>query len=867
MSSRPPRRRPPRTPRPPRSGSSGASGGDFDPYRKWLGIPPDRRPPTYYDLLGISSKEDDPETIEAAAARRKAFIRPELAGDHADAARQLTYEIEEARFGLLDPATREQHDRRLGKRRKRARAHDVAPPHPWFRPAAAAGEQSEIGRLFGVIVAILAVGCGLTYAVTFGFPDRNAVVARPAADADPGGAAAFAPGAGRNAAARPAIDIGRAAPRPEPAAGPALLAVTVVPPDAAVLAEAGGAALSVEGTGRERTVSGEVPDGTEVTLSASAPGYAVRSVKVAPPAPGGDEPPGPVHLALTPEANRVPPGPVDLLNAYEPADCTVTGEVTVERTGNSPRGRWRLGPANTKFQPAAVRFPFFAADRYRLTVTLRFEDYRFIVGLPGRGGADGGQAAVVSGPDADHTWIQRSDDQPGFRPPLVPNSGRVTLRFEVDREGVTMRNDRGAEYRWAGSWADWNRDPLLITKLPSRREIFLVSHGSAAVEEAIYEPLDGAAPRPTLTAGSAAGGVDDGVRRVSGRVIGRHRGWAAHVAALAVPGGAVAATGGEDGTVVGRDPATGRRRWSFRLPAVGEPGGGGDADGAGPVFGIHAAGGRFVVAADRRIHLLDPATGERVRSVRAGRPAGDGLYTHTAVSADGRLAVYNLSDGALEVYDLEEGRRVFAADLWTPTVGAVGDVLLLGGWEGGPAAHSAVRAGRAVGGTAGLRTRDYLGLGDRTTAVAGSAAAGLIAGTEGPGPNHAASQRRLIVWRTGGDRPLWEARHPHGWAWALAFTPDGRGLASGGGGRVDGGWRAHGGGDRATVHLWDAAAGERVAELVGAGGGANGLAFTPDGRTLLAACQDGSVHAWPIPDGLFGAAPVIRPSGGGGPNF
>ena len=27
---------------------------DFDPYATWLGIPADRRPPTYYDLLGVA---------------------------------------------------------------------------------------------------------------------------------------------------------------------------------------------------------------------------------------------------------------------------------------------------------------------------------------------------------------------------------------------------------------------------------------------------------------------------------------------------------------------------------------------------------------------------------------------------------------------------------------------------------------------------------------------------------------------------------------------------------------------------------------------------------------------------------------------
>ena len=33
----------------------------FDPYHKWLGIKPGRRPPSHYQLLGIDPDEKDPE--------------------------------------------------------------------------------------------------------------------------------------------------------------------------------------------------------------------------------------------------------------------------------------------------------------------------------------------------------------------------------------------------------------------------------------------------------------------------------------------------------------------------------------------------------------------------------------------------------------------------------------------------------------------------------------------------------------------------------------------------------------------------------------------------------------------------------------
>ena len=39
----------------------------FDPYHKWLGIPPKDQPPNHYRLLGIELFESDPEVIDMAA--------------------------------------------------------------------------------------------------------------------------------------------------------------------------------------------------------------------------------------------------------------------------------------------------------------------------------------------------------------------------------------------------------------------------------------------------------------------------------------------------------------------------------------------------------------------------------------------------------------------------------------------------------------------------------------------------------------------------------------------------------------------------------------------------------------------------------
>jgi len=42
---------------------------DFDPYYKWLSIPPDEQPPDHYRLLGVRRFEADADVIAAAADR------------------------------------------------------------------------------------------------------------------------------------------------------------------------------------------------------------------------------------------------------------------------------------------------------------------------------------------------------------------------------------------------------------------------------------------------------------------------------------------------------------------------------------------------------------------------------------------------------------------------------------------------------------------------------------------------------------------------------------------------------------------------------------------------------------------------------
>ena len=66
---------------------------DFDPYHRWLGIPPDERPISKYRLLGIAEFEQDKEIINSASLRQTKHLRTMQAGEHESLVAQLLNEV------------------------------------------------------------------------------------------------------------------------------------------------------------------------------------------------------------------------------------------------------------------------------------------------------------------------------------------------------------------------------------------------------------------------------------------------------------------------------------------------------------------------------------------------------------------------------------------------------------------------------------------------------------------------------------------------------------------------------------------------------------------------------------------------------
>ncbi len=82
----------------------------FDPYHKWLGIPPAEQPPNHYRLLAINPFESDPDVIEGAADRLMAHLRSLQTGQQAELTQKMLNKISAAKLCLLRPDKKKEYD-------------------------------------------------------------------------------------------------------------------------------------------------------------------------------------------------------------------------------------------------------------------------------------------------------------------------------------------------------------------------------------------------------------------------------------------------------------------------------------------------------------------------------------------------------------------------------------------------------------------------------------------------------------------------------------------------------------------------------------------------------------------------------------
>ncbi len=232
------------------------------------------------------------------------------------------------------------------------------------------------------------------------------------------------------------------------------------------------------------------------------------------------------------------------------------------------------------------------------------------------------------------------------------------------------------------------------------------------------------------------------------------------------------------------------------------------------------------------IRLCEARTGKELRRLKGHEKEVWGVV----FLPGGRLASRS-NDGTCRVWDLAGGRqlhRLTEGDRWVKMAPSPDGRLLATATDvPGPAAeYEVVLWDLATG-----RARRRLPLGGEQSAsrVAFSpdgrfvAAALTYPGRGGPGP--------ILVWdaATGRERRFFKGARA--WAQSLAFSPDGRALATGG---FDGG-----------LHLWELASGRRRHSFVGHEGQMLSVAFSAEGRLLATASADAPVYVWDV-TGAYG---------------
>jgi hypothetical protein len=122
----------------------------FDPYLKWLGIPPKDRPADFYRLLGVERFESDPDVITNAADQRMAHLKNFGVGKYAAHSQRILNEIAAARVCLLNQEKKAHHDAALQERLKKTAAPAAKPKLAVAMPcsisARATANRSEIRR-------------------------------------------------------------------------------------------------------------------------------------------------------------------------------------------------------------------------------------------------------------------------------------------------------------------------------------------------------------------------------------------------------------------------------------------------------------------------------------------------------------------------------------------------------------------------------------------------------------------------------------------------------------------------------------------------------------------------------------------------
>ncbi len=249
-----------------------------------------------------------------------------------------------------------------------------------------------------------------------------------------------------------------------------------------------------------------------------------------------------------------------------------------------------------------------------------------------------------------------------------------------------------------------------------------------------------------------------------------------------------------------------------------------------PTDGVHA-GAAALDPRGETVALGRPDGGVILRPIHGGRPpealAGPvpSSIIALAYSGDGRRLGGQTGDGFVVLWDIEDRRCRILRGHTNLKFGAIclsADGRIL-------AAQAADKSVQLVDATTGATLPSPVEAGSECTAAAFSPTDQLLAVA-------LAHENQLVLCdpRTGKER--WRARGHRAAIRCLAFSPDGKTLATGG--------------DDQTAKLWDAADGrEKTGGLLGHADAVSAVAFCPGGKTVATGSCDHTVKLWDMVTG------------------
>jgi WD40 repeat protein len=94
----------------------------------------------------------------------------------------------------------------------------------------------------------------------------------------------------------------------------------------------------------------------------------------------------------------------------------------------------------------------------------------------------------------------------------------------------------------------------------------------------------------------------------------------------------------------------------------------------------------------------------------------------------------------------------------------------------------------------------------------------------------------IHLWRVSDAQPVLTLHAQDGWCWAVAFSPNNQTLASSA---------------NDTIDLWDLKTGDRYGQFKDSSSRVFSLAFSPDGRWLASGCEDHQIRVWDVRSGTL----------------